>query len=314
MANWSSPGTGSQYAATIDELKNRDLDVAMGLDPAVVVVTNPVAGMIRWSSAASRDEKFNGTAWVPKASLYSISISGTASNITGTLLATKGGTGHTSYAVGDMLVANSTTTLSKLASSAAGNALISNGVGAAPFWGTVPIGGGGTGATTPAAARTALGATPIGASVFTAVDAAAVRAALDVGFPSGTKMLFVQTSSPTGWTKDTTHNNKALRVVSGAAGSGGSIDFTTAFATKAVNGLIGSTTLTIGQIPSHNHPQDPSALHNRDHAGLYGGGGFGNQGYSTGYTGGSNSHNHSFSGSNIDLTVKYVDVIIATKD
>ena len=61
-------------------------------------------------------------------------------------------------------------------------------------------------------------------------------------FPSGTKMLFHQTSAPTGWTKVTTHNNKALRVVSGSAGSGGSNAFTTAFAARGINANAGNTT------------------------------------------------------------------------
>lgn len=70
------------------------------------------------------------------------------------------------------------------------------------------------------------------------------------GFASGTLMLFQQTAAPTGWTKQTTHNDKALRVVSGAAGSGGSVAFTTAFA----SGLsAGATTLSTTQIPGHQH-------------------------------------------------------------
>ena len=40
-------------------------------------------------------------------------------------------------------------------------------------------------------------------------------------FPSGTKMVFYQASAPTGWTKDTTQNDKALRVVSGTGGGTG---------------------------------------------------------------------------------------------
>lgn len=68
-------------------------------------------------------------------------------------------------------------------------------------------------------------------------------------FPSGTKMLFQQSSAPTGWTKDTANNDKALRVVSGTAGTGGSVAFTTAFASQNV----GDTTLTESQIPSHTH-------------------------------------------------------------
>jgi hypothetical protein len=68
-------------------------------------------------------------------------------------------------------------------------------------------------------------------------------------FPSGTKMLFQQTAAPTGWTKDTTHDNKALRVVSGTAGSGGSVNFTTAFGSQNV----GATALTSAQLPGHTH-------------------------------------------------------------
>jgi len=68
-------------------------------------------------------------------------------------------------------------------------------------------------------------------------------------FPSGTKMLFQQTTAPTGWTKDTTHDNKALRVVTGTAGTGGSSSFTAVFA----GGNVGDTALTTAQLPSHSH-------------------------------------------------------------
>lgn len=95
-------------------------------------------------------------------------------------------------------------------------------------------------------------------------DATAARATLGVtdSFSSGTIMLFQQTSAPTGWTKITTHNNKALRVVSGTASSGGSVAFTTAFASQAVSGTISSetaggsisgTALTTAQLPAHTH-------------------------------------------------------------
>jgi len=72
--------------------------------------------------------------------------------------ATFGGTGQTSYAVGDILYANTTTTLAKLADVATGNALISGGINTAPSWGkiglathvsgTLGIANGGTGLTT----------------------------------------------------------------------------------------------------------------------------------------------------------------------
>jgi hypothetical protein len=81
-------------------------------------------------------------------------------------------------------------------------------------------------------------------------------------FPSGTKMLFNQTSAPVGWVKDVTHDNKALRVVTGTAGTGGSVNFTTAFANQSLSGstgdttatgTVGDTTLTVAQIPAHTH-------------------------------------------------------------
>ena len=74
------------------------------------------------------------------------------------LAATSGGTGQSSYAIGDLLYASTTTALSKLADVATGNALISGGVSTAPAWGkvgltthvsgTLPVANGGTGDTT----------------------------------------------------------------------------------------------------------------------------------------------------------------------
>jgi hypothetical protein len=132
--------------------------------------------------------------------------------------------------------------------------------------------------------------------------------------PTGTAMLFVQTSAPTGWTKSTTHDNKALRVVSGSASSGGSVAFTTAFASQAVAGTVGNTTLTTAQIPSHTHQQTGGS------AGLSAGSYFvasdngASGGNYTQATGGGGSHTHTFTGTAINLAVSYVDVIIATKD
>jgi len=64
-------------------------------------------------------------------------------------------------------------------------------------------------------------------------------------FATGTTLLFQQTTAPNGWTKQTTHNDKALRVVSGTASTGGSVGFTTAFASQAVNGTVGTSNLVI---------------------------------------------------------------------
>lgn len=50
-----------------------------------------------------------------------------------------------------------------------------------------------------------------------------------LGAPSGTSALFKQTSAPLGWTKQTTHNDKVPRIVSGTPGTGGSVAFSTLF-------------------------------------------------------------------------------------
>ena len=117
------------------------------------------------------------------------------------------------------------------------------------------------------------------------------------GFPPGTLMLFVQTAAPTGWTKSTTHDNKALRVVSGSVTTGGTQNFT-----AVLNGTVGATTLTEAQIPSHTHSGQNATTNNRPN-GTLAGAVAGN----TGATGGGGSHTHS-------MDVAYVDVIIATKD
>jgi hypothetical protein len=77
-----------------------------------------------------------------------------------------GGTGLTTYAVGDLLYASASTTLARLAGVATGNVLISGGVATAPSWGKVqlaaagshvtgilPVANGGTGLNSSAAAN-----------------------------------------------------------------------------------------------------------------------------------------------------------------
>jgi hypothetical protein len=147
--------------------------------------------------------------------------------------------------------------------------------------------------------------------------------------PSGTKMLFAQTSAPAGWTKLTSNDDAALRVVSGAAGSGGTVGFTTAFSATSVSGTTGSTSLSEAQMPIHRHfvstnvvnggaPSSVNSLvRQRTTAGdsdYY------LEGTSaepsvlrSSATGSGAGHDHTFSGS-LNLAVKYVDVIIAQKD
>lgn len=139
--------------------------------------------------------------------------------------------------------------------------------------------------------------------------------------PSGTIMLFVQTAAPTGWTKDTTtHNDKALRVVTGTVTPGGTVAFATAFASKSVAGTVtvDNTTLTTPQIPSHTHTvtfNQLSGKTNTQPASLGANFSSGSIVKTSEAAGGGGAHNHtgSFAGTAINLAVQYVDVIIATK-
>jgi hypothetical protein len=139
-------------------------------------------------------------------------------------------------------------------------------------------------------------------------------------FPSGTIMTFQQTAAPTGWTKEVTHNDKAFRVVTGTAGSGGTKAFTTAFgAGKSTD----SFTLLEAHIPAHNHGGGNHThvdnVTNNTGTGLSGY----NRGNSYPYArnapnsgaiinsyGGSSGHSHGLS--NFDLN--YVDMILASKN
>lgn len=167
--------------------------------------------------------------------------------------------------------------------------------------------------------------------------------------PAGTIMTFQQSSAPTGFTKVTTYNDYAMRIVSGSAGSGGNVAFSTAFASQSVSGTVGATTLTTSQIPPASvsvSVTDPGHTHwisgasyddgnfsghggNTQDWGLYADAGsyttydqnhsYGRYSLSgtTGITasgtvsGGNGSHTHTFTGTSINLAVNYLDFILA---
>jgi hypothetical protein len=151
---------------------------------------------------------------------------------------------------------------------------------------------------------------------------------------SGTSTLFRMTTPPIGWTKNTSFNEHALRVVSGSASSGGSANFSNVFtnipvsATGTVSGSIGPFTLTYQHIPQHTHTY-PRLTANRP--GRYGtsgqpisvtGGPGWNVPSNSSSTGSSGAHTHpvgdigfTWSPSNsLNLAVRYLDIIIATRN
>jgi len=149
-------------------------------------------------------------------------------------------------------------------------------------------------------------------------DATTMTTAATSPIPATTVMLFYQNAAPSGWTIVATQNNKALRVVSSSGGvSGGSVAFSTAFASQSVSGTVGTsgaTTLSTSQMPSHTH------TFSRPQGGYSGSEGTGGGNYSTqdtGATGGGGSHTHTggtFTGTAINLAVQYIDIILASKN
>lgn len=117
-------------------------------------------------------------------------------------------------------------------------------------------------------------------------------------FPAGTKMLFVQTAAPAGWTKDVDQNDRMLRVVSGTPSSGGS---------WTVSGIT---------VDSHTHSSGSlSTGTGGAHATGFASGGFGHT---------SQLHTHGVNGSTAGATATissdavwrplYLDVIKCSKD
>ena len=153
--------------------------------------------------------------------------------------------------------------------------------------------------------------------------------------PSGTRMLFQQTTAPTGWTKDANPGyNHSLRVTGGAAGYGGSLAFTAVFADRGIAGVtnsvaaggsVGDTTLSTAQMPWHQHAFVEIGGNGGSGSGeAYKDGPYRLRTYSrvTDGAGLSLAHGHSFTGSahshsvsaSLNMSVAYVDVIIAQKD
>jgi microcystin-dependent protein len=80
--------------------------------------------------------------------------------------------------------------------------------------------------------------------------------------PENTTMVFYQNAAPTGWTQDSSQNDKFLRVVTGTGGGTGGTNTVSSILTDAgasgpiastLSGSVGDTTLTEAQIPAHTH-------------------------------------------------------------
>ena len=144
-------------------------------------------------------------------------------------------------------------------------------------------------------------------------------------FATGTLMLFQQTTAPSGWTKQVTHDDKALRVVTGTASSGGTGGTFSADVWRCDSSLHTnlpnvnfSNSLSVGTGITFTTPSGATSCVSS--------GGAGASGWTSGGTGGSitlaahlNSGGVSGTVSSgggdtpLDFNVQYVDVIIAAK-
>jgi hypothetical protein len=166
-------------------------------------------------------------------------------------------------------------------------------------------------------------------------------------FQLGTAWCYFQAAAPTGWTRQTTHNDKALRVVSGTGGgSAGTNAFTTTMSSFNVGGPLTSSDdlsghpLSVPEITEHAHGNGGMiglaavpALFNPDGAfiGWNGGDVWRSGGWTrnspnsggdtispTGVRGEAHSHGFSASGTvpnqPLSIAVQYIDIIVCTFD
>lgn len=94
--------------------------------------------------------------------------------------------------------------------------------------------------------------------------------AVDLLFPAGTAMLFLQAAAPTGWTKQSllggiSVDDRILRVVSGTTTIGGTTNASTVFTSaRTVSGTNTGTALTTAQLPIHAHGLSAETLAEND--------------------------------------------------
>jgi hypothetical protein len=153
-------------------------------------------------------------------------LTGNAANVTGTIAAANGGTGQTSYTIGDLLYASTSTAVSKLADVATGNALISGGVGAAPSYGKISL------------TTTVSGALPV-------ANGGTGQTSYTIG-----DLLYASTSTAVSKLADVATGNALISGGVGAAPSYGKISLTTTVSgtLPVANGGTGATALTANSV------------------------------------------------------------------
>jgi hypothetical protein len=157
---------------------------------------------------------------------------GLTTHVSGVLPAANGGTGQSSYTVGDILYASGSTAISKLADIATGNVLLSGGVGAAPAYGkvgltthitgTLAIANGGTGKTSIAANAMWYGsAANVLSEIATTAFGRSLLAAVSGTTFAGLKAQYAATADYLDVATDTGSTPRYLVMAGGIAGAYG---------------------------------------------------------------------------------------------
>jgi hypothetical protein len=183
----------------------------------------------------------------------------------------------------------------------------------------VPIANGGTAGTTASGARTNLGlgsaaTRNVGVTTNQIPDVEDADARYG-RFASGDKILCFQASAPTGWTQDTSQNDKVLRVVSGSGG--GSAGSWTISGLDVIGNTDG-TALTVAQMPAHNHLYRSAVSAGTDYPELTKGGTTASSSGAVAAEGDGFAHAHGLAAAGVSSDGSwrpaYIDVIVATKN
>lgn len=143
-------------------------------------------------------------------------------------------------------------------------------------------------------------------------------------FPAGTRLVFQQTTPPTGWTKETgaAYDDAALRFETGTISTGGSQSFNTTFASRTFTGTVGNDTPSIAKTAAHTHVVTAenqlygvSLVSTNDFATTADNADSGGTppSVTTSSAGSGTAHDHSLTMNAANFAVKYVEACVAEK-